>query len=53
MPLDAFLSDAMEGLAGDADEVPVADAKFLYSSAGTGEAFARAFSRLNPSMELC
>jgi uncharacterized oxidoreductase len=48
MPLDQFISGAMEGLAGGAEEVPVADAKFLYGSAGTGEAFTKAFSRLNP-----
>jgi uncharacterized oxidoreductase len=48
MPLDQFISGAMEGLAGGADEVPVADAKFLYGSSGTGEAFTKAFSRLNP-----
>ena len=48
MPLDQFISGAMEGLAGGDDEVPVADAKFLYGSAGTGEAFTKAFSRLNP-----
>jgi len=48
MPLPLFISQAMEGLSGDADEVAVADAKFLYGSAGTGDAFAKAFSRLNP-----
>lgn len=48
MPLPQFISAAMEGLSGDADEVPVGDAKFLYASAGTGEAFTKAFSRMNP-----
>jgi len=42
------LSQAMECLSGGTDEVAVADAKFLYGSAGTGEAFAKAFLRLNP-----
>lgn len=48
MPLPQFISEAMEGLSGDADEVPVGDAKFLRASAGTGEAFTKAFSRMNP-----
>jgi uncharacterized oxidoreductase len=48
MTLPLFISQAMEGLSGGAGEVAVADAKFLYGSAGTGEAFAKAFSRLNP-----
>jgi uncharacterized oxidoreductase len=48
MPLDRFITGAMEGLAAGEDEVPVADAKFLYGSAGTGEAFTKAFTRLNP-----
>jgi uncharacterized oxidoreductase len=48
MPLPQFIAAAMEGLSGDADEVPVGDAKFLYTSAGSGEAFTTAFSRMNP-----
>ena len=48
MSLPQFISAAMEGLSGDADEVPVGDAKFLYASAGTGEAFTKTFSRMNP-----
>jgi uncharacterized oxidoreductase len=48
MPLDRFIADAMEGLSTDADEVAVGDAKFLYAAGGPGEAFMRAFSRLNP-----
>lgn len=48
MPLPQFISEAMEGLSGDADEVPIGDAKFLRASAGTGEAFTKAFSRMNP-----
>jgi uncharacterized oxidoreductase len=48
MPLPQFISEAMEGLSGDTDEVPVGDAKFLRASAGTGEAFTKAFSRMNP-----
>jgi uncharacterized oxidoreductase len=47
MPLPQFISAAMEGLLGDADEVPVGDAKFLYASTG-GDAFTKAFSRMNP-----
>ena len=47
MPLPQFISEAMDGLAGDADEVCVGDAKFLRASAGMGEAFTNAFSRMN------
>ena len=47
MPLAQFISEAMAGLAGDADEVCVGDAKFLRASAGMGEAFTNAFSRIN------
>jgi uncharacterized oxidoreductase len=47
MPLPQFITEAMEGLSGDADEVLVGDAKFLYASAGTSEAFTRAFSRMH------
>lgn len=48
MPLPQFISEAMAGLAGDADEVPIGDAKFLHASAGPGEAFTKTFSRMNP-----
>ena len=48
MPLAQFISEAMQGLAGDADEVAIGDARFLRASAGTGEAFTKAFSRMNP-----
>lgn len=48
MPLAQFVSEAMEGLLGDADEVPVGDAKYLYASAAAGEAFKKAFGRMNP-----
>ncbi len=48
MPLPQFISEAMEGLAGDADEVPVGDAQFLRASAGSAEAFTKLFSRMNP-----
>ena len=48
MPLPQFISEAMEALSGDADEAPVGDARFLYASSGTGDTFAKAFSRMNP-----
>lgn len=48
MPLPQFISEAMYGLAGDAEEVYVGDAKFLRASAGTVEAFTKAFSLMNP-----
>jgi uncharacterized oxidoreductase len=48
MPLPQFISEAMDGLAGDADEVCVGDAKFLCTSTGMGEVFTNAFSRMNP-----
>ncbi len=47
MPLPEFIAEAMEGLAGDSNEVAVGRAKFLYGSSGTGEAFTKAFSQLN------
>lgn len=47
MPLPQFIDEAMEGLAGDSDEVAVGGAKFLYASSGTGEAFTKTFSRMN------
>jgi uncharacterized oxidoreductase len=48
MPLDQFIAEVMAGLSTDADEVAVGDAKSLYAAGGPGEAFMRAFSRLNP-----
>ena len=48
MPLPQFISEAMDGLAGDSDEVCVGDAKFLRASAGMNEAFTKVFSRMNP-----
>lgn len=48
MPLAQFVSLAMEALAGDGEEIAIGDAKFLHASAGTGEAFDKAVSRLNP-----
>jgi uncharacterized oxidoreductase len=48
MPLPQFISEAMDGLAGDADEVCVGDAKFLRASAGMVDAFTKAFSLMNP-----
>jgi uncharacterized oxidoreductase len=48
MPLPQFISEAMDGLAGDAEEVCVGDATFLRTSAGAIEVFARTFSRMNP-----
>jgi len=47
MPLPDFIAEAMNGLAGDADEIAVGDAKRLYASAGTGEPFRNAFTRMN------
>ena len=47
MPLAQFIEEAMAGLAGDAEEVAVGDARGLYASAGTGEAFRTVFSRMN------
>ncbi len=47
MPLPEFIAGAMEGLAGDSDEVAVGGAKFLYASSGTGAAFTNVFSRMN------
>ena len=48
IPLPQFVTEAMQGLSGDADEVPVGDAKFLYATVGVGEAFKKAFGRMNP-----
>ena len=47
MPLDAFIEAAMKDLASDAEELPVAGAKFLYG-AGVGERFAAVFEDMNP-----
>jgi uncharacterized oxidoreductase len=47
MPLPQFIAEAIEGLAGDAVEIPVGDAKSLYAAAGSG-AFAQVFSRMKP-----
>ena len=46
MPLDAFLSAAMEDLASEREELAVAGAKFLYS-AGVGQKAAEVFSQMN------
>jgi uncharacterized oxidoreductase len=46
MPLDAFISAAMTDLASDAEELPVAGAKYLYSS-GVGAGFGAAFQQMN------
>jgi uncharacterized oxidoreductase len=46
MPLRDFIEQAMQGLASDAEEIPVADARRLYDSA-SGEAFRIAFQRMN------
>jgi uncharacterized oxidoreductase len=48
MPLPQFISDAMDELAGDSDEVCVGDAKLLRASAGMSDAFTKVFSRMNP-----
>jgi uncharacterized oxidoreductase len=46
MPLDAFIEAAMQDLASDAEELPVAGARFLYA-AGVGEKAAVVFEQLN------
>jgi uncharacterized oxidoreductase len=46
MPLDAFISAAMKDLASEAEELPVAGARYLYSS-GVGEKFAEVFGQIN------
>lgn len=48
MPLPQFIAEAMEGMSGDADEVAIGNANSLRASAGEGEAFRLAFSRMNP-----
>jgi len=48
MPLPQFIAEAMEGLAGDADEVAAGNAKSLRASAGEGDRFQQAFARMNP-----
>jgi uncharacterized oxidoreductase len=46
MPLDAFIAAAMEELASDKDELPVAQSKFLHAS-GVGERAAATFAMIN------
>jgi uncharacterized oxidoreductase len=46
MPLDTFIEATMRDLASDAEELPVAGAKFLYA-AGVGERFGAMFEQMN------
>jgi uncharacterized oxidoreductase len=46
MALDVFIAAAMKDLASDAEELPVAGARYLHSS-GVGERFAAAFEQMN------
>ena len=46
MPLDAFIAEAMKELGSGADELAVADAKYL-RAAGATDALATVFSRMN------
>jgi uncharacterized oxidoreductase len=46
MPLDAFIDAAMKDLASDAEELPVAGARFLYNS-GVGDKAGVAFAQMN------
>jgi hypothetical protein len=46
MPLDGFIEAAMHDLASDAEELPVAGAKFLYN-AGVNEKAASIFTQIN------
>jgi uncharacterized oxidoreductase len=46
MPLDAFIEAATKDLASDREELPVAGARYLYSS-GVGEGFGAAFKAMN------
>ena len=46
MPLDAFLSETMKALEGDADEVAIGDARNLVAAAG-GDSVRRAFMGIN------
>ena len=46
MPLDAFIAEAMKELAGDADEVAVANAKYLVTASGL-ETVKRVFGGMN------
>ena len=46
MPLDAFLSETMKALEGDADEVAIGDARNLVAAAG-GDSVWRAFIGMN------
>jgi uncharacterized oxidoreductase len=46
MPLDAFIQETMKDLATDAEELPVAGAKYFYESA-VGKGFGAAFEGMN------
>jgi uncharacterized oxidoreductase len=46
MPLPDFIAAAMQELSSDAEELPVAGARFLYG-AGVGERFAAVFEQIN------
>ena len=46
MPLDAFIAEAMKELAGDEEEVAVADAKAL-RAAGSNDRAKAVFTRMN------
>ncbi len=46
MPLDAFISETVKALEGDADELVIGDAKKLVTAAG-GDSVQKAFSGMN------
>ncbi len=46
MPLDAFISETVKALEGDADQVAIGDARNLVGAAG-GDAVKKVFSGLN------
>jgi hypothetical protein len=46
MPLDEFIAETVKALEGDADEVPIGDAKKLVTAAG-GDTIRAAFSGMN------
>lgn len=46
MPLPDFIAAAMQALSSDAEELPVAGAKFLHG-AGVGKRFAAVFEQIN------
>jgi hypothetical protein len=46
MPLDAFIAETMKELAGDADEVAIADARNLVNASGL-ESVKKVFARMN------